>query len=261
MHSYAAVRPKELRQFELMYDPRAAACCQHGQIVVCDSVNKLHVHEAGGREVRTATTNFKPWDIKSFQDKHYVTECDTDNGRVFVFNSELDITDTITVGYNKCGRVAVTDEFMYVTSRDEDIVYRVEISGWRRQKVLISGGVRSAQHVATNGRKVVVGSNSTHTVWVYDTKGNLQFKYGGEGSCTGQLKHPWGVAIDQRDTVFICDAFNNRVCIVSPQGHHMGDISLGSLSPRGVVVTSPYQLMITCSTGFQKPGVVTFHQY
>ena len=67
---------------------------------------------------------------------------------------------------------------------------------------------------------------------------------------------PWGVAMDQVDTIFICDNYNKRVCIVSPLGQHIWNINLGRLKPRSVVETSTGQLMITCET-----GVVKFYQY
>ena len=55
------------------------------------------------------------------------------------------------------------------------------------------------------------------------------------------------MAIGHTGTLFICDNNNKRVCIVSSQGQHMEDINLGNLSPQDVVVTSPGELMITCS--------------
>lgn len=262
MAASADMIPKELRHFELVHDPRAAAWCQDGQIVVRDLwLNKLHTHEAGGREIRTATLDFKPCDIRSFQDKVYITECDTNNGRLFIYNSNLKLTNTFTVGYKGYGGVAVTDRFMFVTSSNEDRVYRVEMPSGGNQQAIIVRGVKSPGRVATNGRKVVVGSNKTHTVWVYDIEGNLQFQYGTEESGPGQLYCPYGVAIDHADTVFICEADNKRVCIVSSQGHHMRNITLGNAEPRSVVVTSQGQIMIACSAGRGKPGLVTFYQY
>ena len=194
----AGVRPKKLQRFQLMYEPCIAAWCQDGRIDEC--MNKIHVHEAGRREeVRTVTTNFCLCDITSFQDKFYVTECDTKFGRVFVYNSIFKITNNIKVGYRSSGGVAVTDRFMFVTSHDKDRVYRAGMPDGGRQKVLIKQDVQRPDCVASNGSKVVVGSILTHTVWVYDTEGNLQFQYGGYGPGPGQLTRPWGVAVDHAD--------------------------------------------------------------
>ena len=114
------VLPQLLRveKFDLDYIPHTAAYGQHGHIVIRDSDSrKLHVHDCEGRHIRTVTPEFNVSDITSFQDKFYVTEQNTDDGRVFVYNSQLELMNTIIIkiGYKASGCVAVTDQFVFVT--------------------------------------------------------------------------------------------------------------------------------------------------
>ena len=253
---------EKVRQFDLNYEPYTAAYGQHGHIVIREMDNrKLHVHDFEGREIRTVTTKFDVWDITSFKDKFYATESSTENGRVFVYNSQLELMNTIKVGYKSFGYVAVTDQFMFVTSYNENKVYREEIASGGRQQVFTTRGLTGPGRVGSNGRKVAVCCRTDHKVYVFDTEGTLLHKYGGLGAGPGQLSYPWGVAMDHTDTLFICDLINKRVCIVSPHCWHMEDINMGNLNPESVVVMSLGQLMITCDRGFTKSGIVMFYRY
>lgn len=259
-HRY--LKAEKVRQFDVDYEPFAAAHGQYKCSVILDLwKDSLHIYDCEGQLSRTLAPQFGVCDITSFQNKFYVTEHSTDNGCVFVYNCQLELTNTVKVGYRGAGFVAVTGQFMFVTSYSENTVYRVEMPGGRRQQALITQGLKLPQGVASNERRVAVCCEEEHIVYVYDTEGRLQYKHGGQGAGPGQLYFPCGVAIDHDNRLFICDYKNNRVCIVSGHGQHNRDIDLGNLFPRGVVVTSPGQLMITCSTGCQKPGVVTLYQY
>ena len=194
----------------MSYSPAIAAYGQHGRIVIRGLWNNtLHVHNCEGGQIRTVTPKFNVCDITSFKDKFYVTETNTDNGRVFVYNSQLKLVNTIKVGYK-----AVTDRFMFVTSYSENKVYRIEMPAGGRLKALITEGLAEPWFIGSNGRQVSVSCNGEHAVHVFDTDGRLLYKYGGRGAHPGQLLKPWGVAIDHTDSLFICDKNNNRVCIV-----------------------------------------------
>ena len=46
---------------------------------------------------------------------------------------------------------------------------------------------------------------------MFCTSGEFVHSFGKEGSDRGELKHPYGIAIDQDGFVFVCDIGNNRI--------------------------------------------------
>ena len=45
----------------------------------------------------------------------------------------------------------------------------------------------------------------------FDRSGNLLGRYGHSGSGPGQFQTPWGVAVDHRGRVYVCDTGNHRI--------------------------------------------------
>ena len=264
MLPHAGLNVNQVRQFSLKYEPWTAAYSQQGKIVTLElgwQKRKFHIHKSSGPELTSVNAEFDVNDITSFQDKFYATECFTDSGRVLIFNSKLVLIRSFKVGYKQSGRIAVTGKFLFITSLNENTVYRVEMPGAKKNKrAIITSGLHEPGEIASNGELVAVSCLKMHKVFVYDTEGCLQYIYGGEGLSSEQLHYPWGVAVDQKSRVIICDTDNCRLCFVSSQGHYIKEVALNSgIYPRGVVVTSPGHLLVVSSTG--PAGVVAIYQY
>ena len=58
---------------------------------------------------------------------------------------------------------------------------------------------------------IVVSSEDSHTVHVYNLFGTLVHSYGEQGSGDGQLKWPGDVVVDQGAGITVCDGGNKRV--------------------------------------------------
>ena len=106
---------------------------------------------------------------------------------MFVHNSQLELMNTMKVGYKQVGYVSVTDQFMFVASYSENKVYRVEMPVGGRQRALITGVLNGPEFVGSNGRKVAVCCQEEDKVYVFDTEGMLLHKYGASGTSLTQL--------------------------------------------------------------------------
>lgn len=74
----------------------------------------------------------------------------------------------------------------------------------------------------------------------YTYRRSTQWSLGQEGAEPGQLKSPWGLAIDpESENVYIADCVNNRVQIFDREGVYVRHINLPEPHPRYVVINGP----------------------
>ena len=255
---------KKVRTFNLPDAPLGIACSPvDDSIAVCGlHKDKVYIYTGEGQEVSTISPGCAVRDVAATQDSLYITENETENGRVFVYNKNNGKrTNTITVGYKGHAGIALTDMHMFVTSREENLVYRLNMQGGDKT-VFIKGrdlGLSKPWNIATNGHRVAVSFFDSHKVAVFDMKGACQFVYGGFGHGPGQLQYPWGVTFDSLGRLLICDCRNHRIIIVSPQGDHVRDFRLdddGLKFPVGLAVTLSDQMVVTC----QNPNTLAIYQ-
>ncbi len=64
----------------------------------------------------------------------------------------------------------------------------------------------------------VIPSIFNSTIQVYDSGGNLVDEWGSPGSGSGQFDHPWGIAVDSNDWVYVVDQNNDRVQVLKSDG-------------------------------------------
>lgn len=244
---------------KMPFDPRGLSMTNAGHIVVteCDS-SQAHIYTPDGRQLSTITTPDKSviFDVACYKDNLYVTQCNTNSGKIFMYDMKGIHKNTINVGYKTIGGISVTDDYIFVTSQEENLVYRLDISGQNKQvfvkqtawkQVLgLNDGLSEPSYIHSNGHSVAVSCNN-HKVFVYDMDAKCQFAYGhrGYGPGSGQLKYPHGVGLDSADRLLVCDERNSRVCIVSPQGQHLKDID-GLQHPMCLTLPKDGQVIVGC---------------
>jgi DNA-binding beta-propeller fold protein YncE len=260
----SGLQVRKVGRFELSGIPWGAACDAEGSVAVCVG-RSVYFYTKEGRQLAQIQLAGHVWDVAVADNKFYITECHTDNGRVFVCNKQGQSITTVKVGYKGRGGVAVSSQHIYVTSSQENVVYRMSLPDCTNKQVFIKNTLfkkylNEPCFVATNDQHIAVSCYKSHQVCVFNLEGKLHFVYGGEGSGPGKLDCPYGVALDQRGRLLVCDYNNDRVSIVSPQGQHLGDIKLdqeGLEYPSGLALNHEGQLVVACSI----PKAVIIYKY
>lgn len=65
---------------------------------------------------------------------------------------------------------------------------------------------------------IIVGDRSNHRIQVFDSNGQLKFKFGSEGSRAGQFNRPAGVAVTREGHVVVADKDNHRIQVLKIDG-------------------------------------------
>ena len=239
----------KFKVFDVQYAPRGAAFLSDGSIAVCDNGNpgSAHILRQGGQHIgRISPGHGQIWDIARHADCLYITECNTDNGSIFMYDTQGNHKRTVAVGYKGDAGIAVTDRAIFVTSSDENCVYKLDMPTGSNKQIFIQKkiGLLCPSFTASDDRHVCISSFGNHKVFLFDMSGVVRHVYGGYGTGPGQLNCPTGVVIDAQGRMLICDQDNHRVCIVSTEGKHLKKDGLEfpdslAMSPSGdAVVTS-----------------------
>jgi DNA-binding beta-propeller fold protein YncE len=240
----------KVRQFDLPCMPYGVDIDEAGQIAVCGRDDKVHIYKKDGTELSQITPGGRVCDVATTRDKLYITQWCHSQGKLYIYSKGGVLIKSVTVGYEGHAGVAINKTHIYITSSYEDRVYRLDLGEGTDKTVFIDQGLSYPHFVSCTDSKVAVSSYNSHQVSVHDIEGRLQFIYGGLGTGPGQLKYPWGVALDRWDQLLIADNDNKRISIVSPQGQHLRDIRLdqeGLSYPRGLAITRDGQVLVGCN--------------
>lgn len=244
---------QQINQVGLSYAPYASAGTEDGQIVLSQHRSKkLYLYDFTAQEMSTISTDYYVKDIAYYGGVIYTTIHDTENGPVFVHTKKGNVLDIIMVGYKRTGALAVTEKYIFVTSVHENRVYRVDRNKKWEKAIIISGadGLRRPKFVASNGNIVAVSCPGIHKIFISDINGNLVSVYGGEGSNTGQLQNPLGLAIDYFERIFISDYGNRRVSIISSIGRWRGNLPIEAGRPHALALAPSGQLIVPCDSKY-----------
>ena len=242
-----------VKQFDVSHEIHALTCMAGDHIVTSGEGPWIFVHSLKDGSVTTSvkTPSRAVWDVEMHGGFLYVTENGTENGRVFVYDEDFNLTRTILVGYRECGGVAVTDGCMYVTSADENLVYQLNMKDVETKQVFVQSGLSDPHFIAANSSHVAVSCYGNHTVVVFGRDGRKQFVYGGRGNEPGKLICPRGVAFDHFGRILVSDNWNVRISIMTRLGRHLQDIAVGKDGlkyPKGIAVTKKGQILVGCET-------------
>ena len=179
----------------------------------------------------------------SADDTIYVTDQNTES--VLVFNKQGVKTNIIPVGTKGDSCIALTAKNMYVTSKGDNKVYRLDLRRVTTKTFVClkeSGGLNTPYFVGASQTHVAVGSQHSYKVNMYE---------GGVYSYECKWRFPWGLTIDSAGRLFVCDNENNRVSIVSVNGSHLSYIHLRKnalSSPSVITINNHGQLVDICGT-------------
>lgn len=107
---------------------------------------------------------------------------------------------------------------------------------------------------------IIVTDWKRHIVKVFDRRGKVRWEYGEHGSGEGQLDHPYGVCTDQWNNIIVCDTWNNRIHLLSPEG-----VYVRTLLTKTDGIEWPQAIAVDGTTGqlviAEQYGTVKFFQY
>ena len=153
---------------------------------------------------------------------HQVYVCDSNNGRVQVFDSDLNfvrsfgtpgdgpgqLTTPNDIDFDTQGNIYVVDYTKaQVLVFSEDDHYLRHFGQQGRGKGELSG----PKGLCVSGDFVYVTENTNHYVSVFRTSGEFVHSFSKKGSGRGELSSPRGIAVDQDGFVYVCDPDNNRI--------------------------------------------------
>ena len=148
---------------------------------------------------------------------HQVYVCDSENGRVQVFDSNLSFVRSFgpvqlkkvrDVDFDTQGNIYVVD-----LNKHQVLVFSENGQYLRHfgQRGQGKGELGSPEGICVNGDYVYVAENSNDRVSVFRTSGEFVQSFGKKGSGRGELYNPWGITVDQDGFVFVCDTGNRRI--------------------------------------------------
>lgn len=252
----------QARAFGLPYWSSGIAWRDNSNIAVCGQGSHVHVYSQDGQE-HTPPAH-EVWNVAWRYDSLFVTEYNTQKGRVFVYSKaeNRSTTTELEVGYRGRGGLAVTNRYMYVTSSEENLVYRLDSPDGANRRIFVKSdaGLSSPEFIAASNVRVAVSSRHSHTVVVFDTEGSRLFVYGGPGDGPGQLSSPLGVAFVSNDRILVSDHENHRISVISSRGRHIKDVisaDTGLYNPRGIDVSGMGQVVICFDS--PEPTVIVYN--
>ncbi|MCL5266397.1 MAG: 6-bladed beta-propeller [Chloroflexi bacterium] len=91
-----------------------------------------------------------------------------------------------------------------------------------------------------------------HSVYIFDSSGQLRKRFGKSGSGNGEFDFPNQAAVDHRSRIYVTDGNNGRVSIFDADGNHLGYLGVGNAPgavglPRGLAIDSMDRLHVVDS--------------
>ena len=153
---------------------------------------------------------------------HHVYVCDSRNGRIQVFDSNLKFVQSFgthgdgpgqlnrprDIDFDAQGNIYVLD-----SNKHQVVVFSEDGQYLRHfgQKGQGEGELSVSEGLCVSGDYVYVAEWGNHCVSVFRTSSEFVHSFGKEGFNRGELKAPNGIAIDRDGFVFVCDTDNNRI--------------------------------------------------
>ena len=155
------------------------------------------------------------------------------NGKIHKFDSSGCKMEIMDGKFKGVGRLAPVENMwghFVVTSSDERRVHVYKPNGERYLSLPKCSDPDShdiellhPHYVATNhDNDIIVSDFEQNAMFVFNSKGDLRFQYGGNGIDGGDLRCPSAVCCDHFNNILVADFMNDRVHLVSQSGHFLG---------------------------------------
>ena len=210
----------------------------HGYIASAHKVQKFNrngeVIKSVGKWGRSPGEFVWPYGVRYHNHQVYV--CDSNNGRVQVFDSNLNFVRSFrTTGdrpgllkeprdmdFDAQGNIYILDSII-----DNKLVVGAKVDRNKPQVIVFSKDGQYLRHfgqleddkgelsypegLCVSGDYVYITELGNDRVSVFSTSGEFVHSFGKKGSVRGELNNPHGIAVDHDGFVFVCDKYNNRI--------------------------------------------------
>jgi DNA-binding beta-propeller fold protein YncE len=140
------------------------------------------------------------------------------------------------------GAVAIDERGLYVGARSYIYVYSTDgltlLGAW--PSVAPGDGLDddiNPADIALHGDEIYVAA-SDHRVLVFTREGEFVRQWGGEGSAPGELKDPFGIAVDADGFVYVADQSNHRIQKFSREGEFITQFGVHGGGPGQLIFPS-----------------------
>ena len=195
-----------------------------GNVYVTSADHKMHKFNRRGEVVKSVGKKGENggefnWPFNVRCHNHQVYVCDSKNGRVQVFDSNLNFVRSFGDGPDQLKDPRDIDfdtqENIYVVDFEKDQVlvfsedgqYLRHFGQWGVGK----GELGGPRGLYVRGDYAYVTEYCNNRVSVFRTSGKFVHSFGKEGSGRGKLNWAWGIAIDCDGFVFVSDYGNSRI--------------------------------------------------
>ena len=205
--------------------PTGIATDGEGNVYVTSDDHKLQKFNRRGEVVKSVGKkgeNFgefkNPFNVQYHN--HHVYVCDSDNGRVQVFDSNLNFVRSfgdgpdqlegpMDIDFDSQGNIYVVDfEKNQVLVFSEDGQYLCHFGQWWDEG---EDELSGPAGLCVSRDYVYVTEYYNNRVTVFCTSGEFVHSFGKKGSDRGELDSPYGIAIDQDGFVLVSDTDNSRI--------------------------------------------------
>ena len=146
-------------------------------------------------------------------------------GQVVKFSSSGIVLETWSDKFKGGGHLAMTPkEELLVSSLDDKAVFKYDRKGLLLQTIPPSNSFNLVPHcIASNATgDIIIADHQAGAVFVFDPKGVIQFKFGGNDIDGALLKCPSDVCSDPFNNILVADFTNDRVLLISKTGQLLG---------------------------------------
>ena len=205
--------------------PTGIAADGEGNVYVTSGDHKLYKFNRRGEVVRSVgkkgenVGEFNQPNNVRYQN-HQVYVCDTNNGRVQVFDSNLNLVwsfgdgpgqleKPMDIDFDSHGNIYVVEY-----GKDQVLVFSEDgqyLRHFSQREDQGEGELSGPAGLCVRGDYVYVAEYWNHCVSVFRTSGEFVHSFGKYGYGRGELRSPYGIAIDQDGFVFVCDSENNYI--------------------------------------------------
>ena len=160
-----------------------------------------------------------PYGVQYHNDQVYV--CDSNNGRIQVFDSDLNFVRSFGIRGDGSGQLKKPRDidfdshgnmFILDSSKHQVVVFSEDGQYLRHfgQKGQGEGELSEPEGLCVSRDYVYITDWRNKRVSVFRTSGEFVHSFGEKGSGRGELKSPYGIAVDKDGFVFVCDTGNSR---------------------------------------------------
>ena len=196
--------------------PTGIAQDNEGNIYVTDMGKSLFKFNKDGKLLKVIKANTSklnlPGGIRVVGEYMYV--CDRSNNRIAVFSRELESTRYFE--RLKCPQDIQQDQRgdLYITDRDTHSIRLFSKEG-KQTGTFGTDNLRNPRCICLDSANehlyVTDGNTYISSVSVFTSNGKFVTSFSRHGAKEGELKNPFGIAVDSDGFIYVCDFYNDRI--------------------------------------------------